>query len=491
MESKKEFGDMPVNEFRKYGYQLIDWIADYLENIENIPVLPNIEPGSIKNSLPPNPPEQGESMSEIISDVDKVIMPGMTHWNHPKFMAYFNSSASGPGILAELLSGAFNINGMLWKSCPSATELEQVTLNWLKQMLGLPEEFWGIIYDGASSSSMHAIAAARENFNQFNIREKGLTGRNDIPRLRLYVSEAGHSSVDKGAITLGIGIEGISKIPVDSSFQMLPEKLDEAIKEDLKNGLFPFCVVATVGSTSTTSIDPVDKIGDICKKYNLWLHIDAAHAGIAAIVPKMKHILNGCEKADSIVVNPHKWMFLPIDLSTFYTRKPEVLKRAFSLVPEYLKTSEDNVVENYMDYGIQLGRRFRSLKLWFVIRYFGRLGLINRIEEHLRLGKLFARWIDEHPEFELSAPVPLSTVCFRAIPNSIKNDEELNKFNELLLNNVNSTGKVFLTHTKLGSKFVIRLVVSGLRTNEKHVTEAWELLQNKSIELFKNKNAVH
>ncbi len=484
MKAIKNYGDMPPEEFRRYGHKLVDWIADFFSNIDEIPVLPKVKPGDIRSKLPVSPPNKGEPMEKIISDVDRIIMPGITHWNHPNFMAYFNSTASGPGILAELLISSFNINGMLWKSCPSATELEQVTLDWLRQLVGLPEKFWGIIYDTASVSSMHAIACAREQAN-LNIREKGMTGRNDLPRLRLYASEHAHSSIDKGALTLGIGLEGIKKIPVDEEFRMIPEALEKAIDEDKNKGWLPFCVVATVGTTSTTSIDPVDEIADICEIENIWLHVDAAHAGIAAIVPEMQFILKGAERADSIVINPHKWMFTPIDLSAFYTTKPQVLRQAFSLVAEYLKTSEDREVENFMDYGIQLGRRFRSLKLWFIIRYFGREGLISRIREHLRMGQQFAKWIDEHPGFERMAPTPFSTVCFRALPPGVKKESEINLFNERLMNEVNNTGKVFLTHTKLNDKFVIRLVVSGIRTEERHVKQAWELLKTKLDELQK------
>jgi len=487
MESNKNgnnLGDMPVEEFRKKGHQLVDWIADYLKNIEQYPVLPNIKPGYIKNRLPKHPPASGVDMNEIFDDVDKIIMPGITHWNHPDFMAYFNSTSSGPGILAELLSAAFNINGMLWKSCPSATELEQVMLDWFRQMLNLPGNFWGIIYDTASVSSMHAIAAARE-YVSLDIRKKGMLGREDVPHLRLYSSEQAHSSIDKAALTLGIGLEGIRKIPVDNEFRMMPKELEKAITEDKKNGWQPFCVVATIGTTSTTGMDPLDEIANICNRENIWLHVDAAHAGVAAIVPEMRYILNGIEKADSLVVNPHKWMFTPIDLSIFFTKRPNILKQAFSLAAEYLRTSEDSEVENYMDYGIQLGRRFRSLKLWFIIRYFGTEGIIKRIQEHLRLGKIFADWIDKSSDFERMAPTPFSTICFRAIPKNIP-EYELNNFNENLMNAINESGKLFLTHTKLNGKFVIRLVISGIRTEEKHVIHAWDLIQLKFNELLMN-----
>jgi aromatic-L-amino-acid decarboxylase len=467
--------DMTGNEFRKYGHELIDWVADYLENVEEKPTLAQVKPGDIKNQLPSFPPENAEPMEKVLKDLNDIIMPGVTHWNHPTFNAYFNSSASGPGILAELVSGALNINGMLWKSCPSATELEEVVLGWLRQMLGLPEEYWGIIYEGGSASTLHAIAAAREYIADSEIRQKGMSGRDDLKKLRMYISEHAHNSVDKAAVTLGIGIDGIRKIETNERFEMKPEVLQKAIEDDRKNGFLPFCVVATVGTTSTTSIDPVDKIADICNKEKIWLHVDAAHAGTAAIVPELRYIIKGCERADSFVVNPHKWMFIPIDLSAFYTRKPEILKRAFSLVPDYLKTNEDNSVTNYMDYGITLGRRFRSLKLWFVIRYFGVEGIIKILREHIRLAKLFERYIDESNYFEKLAPVPLSTICFRAKIDGLS-DEELNKFNKNLMDEINSTGEVFISHTVLNGIFTIRYVISGIRTQEVHVNNFWKLL---------------
>ena len=479
-----QLGDMPAEEFKKYGYELIDWIAEYFTTIEKYPVVPNIKTGDIKNKLPQNPPSLPESFEKIFSDVDKKIIPGVTHWNHPNFMAYFNSTSSGPGILAELLSAALNTNGMLWKTSPSTTELERVTVDWMRQMLGLPESFWGIIYDTASVSSMHAIAAAREEVNVYNFRQNGLTGGEKIPKLRLYTSEQGHSSIEKEAILLGIGIDGVRKIPVDNEFRMIPEELSKAIKEDRKNGWRPFCVVATVGTTSTTSIDPVEKIADVCEQEKLWLHVDAAHAGVTAMLPEMKYIFNGVERADSLVVNPHKWMFTPIDLSLFYTRKPDVLKRAFSLVPEYLKTAEDSSVENLMDYGIQLGRRFRALKLWFIIRYFGVNGIIERLREHIRLGQMFASWIDKHPDFERMAPTPFSTICFRAHPTRMNDEGMIEWLNEQLLQKINETGKLFISHTKLNEKFVLRVSISGLRTEERHVIDAWKLIQNKLKELL-------
>lgn len=474
--------DMPLEEFRKNGHQLVDWIADYLKDIEKYPPLSQVNPGDILKRIPEMPPQKGEELENVLRDVDKILIDGITHWNHPGFMAYFNSTSSGPGILAEFLTAALGVNGMLWKTSPAFTEHEKAMMNWFRQMVGLPEDYWGIIYDTASTSSMHAIASAREQLN-FGFREKGMSGRDDVPRLRIYCSEHAHSSIEKGAVTLGVGLEGVRKIPVNEKFEMIPEKLEEAIKEDIKNGWKPFCIVATVGTTSSTSVDPVDEIAKICEKHNLWLHIDAAYAGVTAMIPEMKWITKGWERADSIVINPHKWMFTPMDLSVYYTRKPEILKQAFSLVPEYLKTKQDDEVENLMDYGIQLGRRFRSLKLWFIIRYFGVEGLAARIKHHIELAQEFAKWIDDEKDFERMAPVPFSTVCFRYNPGN-KTEEELNEMNEKMLEKINYSGKIFLSHTKLNGKFVIRLTIGSIRHERRHVEEAWEIIK-KSVKKIK------
>lgn len=485
MEENKTAKDMSPGDFRIYGYKMIDWIAAYFENLEKQPVLPSVNPGDIIKLLPVHPPSSSESMDDIISDIDKIIMPGMTHWNHPDFMAYFNSTSSSPGILAELLSAAFNVNGMLWLTSPSSSELERVTLNWLREMIGIPDDFWGIIYDTASVSSLHAVAAAREQITGLEIRQRGMSGRNDLPRLRMYCSEHAHSSIDKAAVTLGIGLNGIRKIPVDKYFRMIPDELQKAIEEDKQKGWLPFCTVATIGTTSTTSIDPVKNIGEICSKENIWLHVDAAYGGTAAIVPEMKFILDGVELADSIVVNPHKWMFTPIDISAFYTKRPEVLKRAFSLVAEYLKTNEDTEAENLMDYGIQLGRRFRSLKLWFVIRYFGVNGIISILREHLRLAKLFSDWIEAHPKFERMAQVNFGVVCFRFHPSEINDESRLNELNEKLLNIINESGRLFISHSKIDGKYIIRVSISGLRTEEKNVKNAWILIRKEAERLIR------
>lgn len=469
---------MPSEEFLHFGEELLRWVTNFFAHIDDVPVLPAVGPGELKDRLPTRAPEAGEGFQKILADVENHIMPAMTHWNHPDFFAYFGISGSGPGILGELLSAAFNVNGMLWKSCPAATELEQVTLGWLRQMLGLPAEFWGIIYDTASISTMHAIAAAREWHRDLRIREHGLAGRSDLPRLRLYASEQAHSSVDKGALTLGLGLSGICKIPTDDDFRMQPAALERAIAEDKRRGYRPLCAVATLGTTSTTSIDPVAEIADICEREGVWLHVDAAYGGSAAVLPEMRQHFKGWERADSIVVNPHKWLFVPIDLSAFYTRHPDVLKRAFSLEAEYLRTREDADVENFMDYGLQLGRRFRALKLWFVLRYFGVEGIAARIRYHMHLAQELASWIDAHPDFERMALTPFSTVCFRAHPAG-QTTAALDDLNEQLLSAVNATRRVFLSHTKLRGNYVLRFAIGNLRTEERHVSHAWELIQQK------------
>ena len=474
MDKGKKFKDMSADDFKKYGHELIDWASEYLDNIEKYKVLPDIKPGEIKSGLPEHPNFTGEDFNKIIDDFEKIIIPGITHWNHPGFMAYFNSTSSVPGILGELLIATLNVNGMLWKTSPSASELEEVTTNWLREMLGLPEYMWGIIYDTASVSSLHAIACAREKLG-FDIREKGLAG-NNLPKLRLYCSEHAHSSIEKGAITLGIGREGVKKIGCDSEFRIIPELLRTVIRKDKEDGVMPFCVVATIGTTSTTSIDPIRAIGEICKEENLWLHVDSAHAGTAAIVPEMKYILDGIEYADSIVVNPHKWMFVPVDCSILYVKESEILKRAFSLNPEYLKTKVDAEVTNYNDYGVQLGRRFRSLKLWFVIKYFGAEGLAGIIRSNIETANKFKQLVQQDSDFELMAPVPFSTICFRYKPTGYLGD--LNELNSNLMEEINKTGKILLSHTKLNGNFVIRLVVSGIRTEEKHVLEAWKIIKS-------------
>jgi aromatic-L-amino-acid decarboxylase len=470
-------GDMNAADFRQYGKQLIDWIADYLENDHRPPVLSRVKPGEVKAQLPAAPPARPEAFDAVLADFNDIILPGITHWNQPGFLAYFGITGSMPGILGELLTAGLNVNGMLWRTSPAATELEEVVLDWLRQMVGLPPSFEGVIMDTASISSMIAVAAAREALN-LRIRQEGLAGRSDLPRLTMYTSEQSHSSIEKAGLVLGIGQANVRKIEVDADFRQRPDCLAAAIAADRQSGYLPFFACATVGTTSTTSIDPVPAIADICARERVWLHVDGAYGGNAAIVPEMRWVLNGVERADSFVMNPHKWLFTPIDFSAFYTRHVDTLKRAFSILPDYLRTAEGdaNAVKNYMDYGVQLGRRFRALKFWFMVRTYGVDGLIARLREHMALAKKFEGWVRAAPDWEVVAPVPFSTVNFRACPAKVP-AEQWNALNENILNAVNASGDVFLSHTKLNDRFVMHLAIGNIRTEEQHIARAWELLQ--------------
>jgi aromatic-L-amino-acid/L-tryptophan decarboxylase len=466
--------DMDAAEFRAQGRAVIDRIAAYLERPENYAVLPAIRPGALRSALPDAAPEEPEPFERILEDYDRLIVPATTHWNHPGFFAYFAITGSGPGILGEALAAALNVNAMVWRSGPAQTELEEVTLGWLRGLLGLPADFHGVINDTASSSTLYALAAAREAAG-LGVRERGLAGRSDLPALRVYCSEEAHSSVDKAVITLGLGAENLVKVPTDASFRLDVGSLGEAVREDRARGLRPLAVVATVGTTGVTAVDPVREIAGICEREGLWLHVDAAYGGIGAILPELRHVLDGCERADSLVVNPHKWMFTPIDCSASYTRHPQVWRQAFSLTPEYLKTAESEAT-NLMDYGVSLGRRFRSLKLWFVLRYFGRSGITDALREHLRLARVFEGWVAEHARFVVLAPVEFSVVVFRYEGAGGEAEEELDELNAAILDRVNATGEVFLSHTRVRGRYALRLAIGNLRTTEDHVARAWALL---------------
>ncbi len=454
---------MTHDEFRHYGHQVVDWMADYLENIRDYPVLPAMRPGELVDKLPASAPQHGEPMDAILEDFERSIVPAVTHWNHPRFLAYFAISGSPPGILGEMLAATLNVNGMLWKSCPALTELEQVTLGWLRQWMGLPNDWFGIIYDTASIASMHALAAAREMADP-EARIRGGDGR-----LVMYTSEHAHSSIEKGAITLGIGQQNVRLIPVDENFRMRADVLRERMAADQQAGKKPFLVAPTIGTTSTSSIDPVAAIADVADEFGAWLHVDAAYGGAAAVVPELRGILAGAERAHSLVVNPHKWLFTPVDLSVFYTSRPDILRRAFSLVPEYLKTAEDPRALNYMDYGVQLGRRFRALKLWFVMRHYGHEGICRVIRSHIGYAQRLAELIRAHPEFEVAAPTPFSLVCFRYRGS----DDD----NRALLERVNVSGKAFLSHTVLNGRFVLRLAIGNIATQWEDLEDVWRVIR--------------
>ncbi|HEY0515083.1 MAG TPA: pyridoxal-dependent decarboxylase [Thermoanaerobaculia bacterium] len=473
--------DLPADEFRAAMHRVADLVADYLEGVGDRPVLPAVRPGEVAGALPLSPPEGPEPLDAILDDYLRVIEPNLTHWNHPGFFAYFAITGSGPGILGETLAAALNVNAMLWRTSPAATELEERVCDWLGRMMDLPAAFRGHINDTASSSSLVALAAARHRLPGLDARVKGLSGRPDAPALTVYASDQAHSSIDKSAIVLGVGQENVRRIESDAAFRMSVPALAAAIARDRAAGRLPMAVVATVGTTSTTSVDPVPEIADLCAREGIWLHVDAAYAGSAAICPEYRAIMPGFERADSLVVNPHKWLFTPVDCSVLFVRDPALLRAAFSLVPEYLRTTEASEVTNLMDHGFQLGRRFRALKLWMVIRAFGVDGLRERIREHCALARELAGRVEADPRFELAAPVPFSTVCFRA--RLAGPPEAQDGFNERLMARVNAAGPVFLSHTALNGRYTLRVAIGNLRTERRHVEALWELIGRSYEEL--------
>jgi aromatic-L-amino-acid decarboxylase len=458
---------MPQDDFRHAAYAHADWIADYLDNTRDYPVLPAVQPGDIKRSLPLSAPEHGESFDQIFTDFKDKIFPGLTLWNHPRFFAYFATSTPPASILADFLSAAMNANVMLWRTSPAATELEQVTLSWLRQWIGLSDNFFGIIYDTASIGVMHAIAASREKLHP-EYRTQGMR-----PGLTLYISEQTHNSSEKAALLLGFGRDNIRRIAVDSEFRMQPALLEQAIESDLAQSKTPCCIVASVGSTGTSAIEPVPALADIAERYGIWLHIDAAYGGSAAVIPEYRHILDGAERAHSLILNPHKWLNVGFDCSVLYTRFPDILRRSVSLSAEYLKTPEDDQVTNYMDYGLQLGRRFRSLKLWYVMRAYGRLGMIDLIQKSIDQAQLLKSLIEADPNFEIAAPVPFSLVCFR--------HRHSNELNQRLMVHINNSGKAFLSHTILNGNYVLRCAFGNYLTTEADVHETWHLIQQTAL----------
>jgi len=444
----------------------VDWIGSYLETIRERPVMPRVAPGEIRGLLPAVPPEQGEGLDVIFGDFERLILPGITHWNHPRFFAYFGITGSTPGILAELLIAALNVNAMLWRTSPAATELEEVACDWLRQAIGLGPAFSGVINDTASSSTLYALAAAREAVPHLEARRRGMAGS----RLRLYTSEEAHSSVEKAAIVLGVGQDNVVKIPTDSAFRMDVAELQKAIRKDRGDRYQPFAVVATVGTTSVTAVDPVPAIAGVCADEKLWLHVDAAYGGAAAVLESHRWVLSGCDSADSLVVNPHKWLFTPIDCSILYCRHEDLLKRAFSLTPAYLRESEAGSVRNLMDYGSSLGRRFRALKLWFVLRAFGVDGARRRIAAHIQMAQQLREWIEADSDFELLAPTPFSTVVFR--------HRSTDAVNERIHEEVNRTGLALISHSEVRGVYALRMAIGNLRTTLEDVRETWELIRS-------------
>ena len=464
--------------FRRFGHEFVDWIADYFENVEKFPVRSAVGPGDIKKKLPSAPPSQAEPMDRIFRDFKDVIMPGITHWQHPGWFAYFPANNSPASVLGEILTAGLGAQCMVWQTSPSAAELEEVVMDWLRQMIGLPAGFTGVIQDTASTATLCALISARERATAFGSNESGL-GQG----LTVYASEEAHSSVEKGVKIAGFGRKNLRLVPTDGRFAMLPASLEEAVIKDKEAGRRPACVVATVGTTSSGAVDPLRPVGAVCRRHGLWLHVDAAYAGTAALVPEKRWILDGADLADSLVFNPHKWMLTNFDCSAYFVRDPAALVRAFEIHPEYLKDGAGAEVKNYRDWGIQLGRRFRALKLWFVIRSYGVDGLQAMVREHLRLAGLFRGWLEADRCFELLAPADLGLVCFRL--NDGRDEAGLDALNRELLARINGTGRVFLTHTTLRGKFTVRLVVGQRTTRERHVREAWEIISSAASGILK------
>jgi aromatic-L-amino-acid decarboxylase len=452
------------------------WIARYFEQPQAYRVMPHVRPGDVVAALPKHAPEAGEPFEEIFADFERIIVPATTHWNHPRFFAYFATSSAPAAIAAEALAATLDVKAMLWRSSPAATELEEVTMRWLRELLGLPREWTGVIYDTASIAGFTALAAARESLG-LHVREEGMSGRS-LPALRIYVTAETHSHVEKAAIALGVGQRNVVRVPCDDAFRMRAGALRECIEADRTAGMQPLAIVATVGTTSTTSVDPVREIAAVAREHGIWLHVDAAYAGVAAIVPEFRGLLDGVELADSLVVNPHKWMFVPMDLSVLFLKDESTVRRAFSLVPEYLSTPEADAV-NYMDYGLQLGRRFRALKLWFVLRHLGAEGIRAKLRAHITLAQEFAAWVRAEPDWEVLAPHPLSVVCFRYAPPGL-DEAALESLNASVMHAVNATGEVFISHTKVGGRYAIRLAIGNLRTQRADVEHAWAILKREA-----------
>jgi len=475
MKDQQSPGDTTPEEFRKQLHELADWIADFRENIESLRVAPNpavAGPGAIRAQLPRQPPEDGEPFEKILSDVDRLIVPGMVHWSHPMFLGYFGWTTTAPGILGEILSAPLNVNAMTWRTCPAATELETVVIDWLRQWLGLPDEFGGVVYDTASVGIMHALAVAREQAAPYT-RKLGLTNR-DLPRFRIYTSDQAHSSAEKAAIALGLGEENVIRVRSDDEFRLDVNSLGQTIAHDRQAGLQPMAVVATVGTTSTASVDPILEIAKICQEQKIWLHIDGAYGGGFAMLPEYRWLGEGWEMADSIVINPHKSLFVPLDFSVLYVRDLERLRNVFALVPEYLRGDTVETEKNYMDYGIQLGRRFRALKAWVIWRSLGREGIVTRLREQIRLANLLANWIKKDNRFELAAPVSMGVVCFRFIG---ADEKKLDNLNSELVERINASGRAYLTQTKLRGRTVMRIGFGNVLTTEEHLRKAWELIR--------------
>jgi aromatic-L-amino-acid decarboxylase len=466
---------MTTSEFRNHAHEMVEWMADYLQGIEKFPVKPDLKPGEVLTKLPDHAPGKGEDFTTIFQDFKDIILPGMTHWQHPGFFAYFPANNSEPSILAEMLTATMGAQCMLWLTSPAATELEEKMVVWVRDILGLPEAFTGVIQDSSSSATLVALLTARERKSGFDVNRRGFSG---MERFRVYASTQGHSSIDKDVKIAGLGIENLVKVDVDDAFAMIPEKLEEAIQRDLAVGFTPLAVVSTFGTTSSTAIDPIGRIGKLCATYDIWHHVDASYAGTALILPEIRTLEPGYGHCDSFVVNPHKWMFTNFDCSLYFIRDKKSLINTFSILPEYLRTAEDEKVNNYRDWGVPLGRRFRALKLWFVIRTYGLKGLQKKIRDQIAFGQWVKQQVIEDQYLELMAPVPFNLVCFRLHPHEITDESKIDPINEAFLARLNQSGKVFLTQTRLNGKYVIRFVAGQTHTSFESVCNGWDFIRN-------------
>jgi len=489
MKDPKLLSDTSPEQFRKELHEVADWVADFRQSLGSLPVAPDLAlpgPGVIENALSATPPEKGELFERILRDIDRAIVPRMVHWSHPMFLGYFGWTTTAPAILSEIITAPLNVNAMTWRTCPAATELETLVVDWIRLWMNLPSEFGGVVYDTASVGVMHALAVAREEAAP-SVRKRGLIAAG-APVFRIYASEQAHSSAEKAAIALGLGEENVQRVPADAQFRLDPGALSEMIARDVRDHFQPLAVIATVGTTSTASVDPVPEIARICRDNKIWLHIDGAYGAGFAILPENKWLTNSWAEADSIVVNPHKSLFVPLDFSVLYVRDLERLQRVFTLVPEYLRGDTVDARKNYMDYGIQLGRRFRALKAWVIFRSFGREGMADWLREYIRLANVFAQWIKDDDRFELSAPVSLAVVCFRWVgsarradrtpqPDIATNADAINQLNSEIVEKINASGRAYLTQTKLGGRTVMRIGVGNVLTTEKHMREVWKMIR--------------
>ena len=465
-------GALPAAAFREQLHRVADWAADSRETIEQRRIAPGVRPGETAARFSAEPPARGASIEEILARLDTDVMPGIVHWGHPAFLGYFGSTSNGPALLGEIVAAALNVSAMTWQTCPAATELETVVLGWIRRMVALPDTFTGVVYDTASVGILHALAAARERCGA-DVRAQGLAGRTGVPIHRVYASEQAHSSIEKAMAVLGLGDANLVRIPVDGAFRLDAAALRARMQEDVEAGFRPMAVVATVGTTSTASVDPVRAMAEICREHGAWLHVDAAYGGALALLPEGRWVMDGAELADSVIVNPHKWMFVPLDFSVLFVQRPDLLRAVFARTPEYLRGDAAGGGVNYMDYGIQLGRRFRALKAWMAFSAFGQDGLAARIREHCRLARLWMRWVDEDERFVLAAPVHMGVVCFRFAPAGL-DDGECDRLNEQIVASVNASGLGYLTHTEVGGRLVMRVGIGNILTTEPHLERVWQ-----------------